>query len=330
MYGQQPYQKKTFFDVAFKGWLRYVFIIGLVLIIIGPVVSGVLTSIKPADQFYSNADGTKGLKISDLAVQPVKISCSHTWKVTPSGTGYYTADSPSSIYYTVKIFNKNGNIVFNDSGNLELPMALTFYGYGTVGHTESSSVDADLNPGYYSLTVTSSQSLSCVVVQKYRYQEAIVAMVLISLIGVIVVALWIWLGLYTLKHTPLSTPVGAPVAQAPVQPPASQPSYYSRLYSSQGIAPAASPQPAYQVPAPSYQAPAAASYSYPPSSSNSSQKLISPNQPQNYDATKTNLDYRQGGYVMELVCSNCHRPVRSQPVYGVVTCESCGEKARVY
>ena len=322
MYGQQPYHRKTFFDVAFKGWLKFVFIIGVVLLILGPVVSGVLASMKPVNQFYETSAGTVRIDISNMASQPVTITCSHTWKVTPSMMGFYTADSLSVVYYNIKIFNKNGNSVYNESNTVELPDEITFYGYDTVSKAVSSDNQANIPPGNYEMTVTSTQSLSCVVVQKFKYQDAMIGMVLIALVGVIVIALWVWLGLYTTKHIPLTTHLGAPGTQVQAQPPVSQPSYYSNLYSSQGVQPAASP--------PVYQAPAPTSYSYPPSYDTSSQELIAPSQPQNYNPTQTNLEYRTGGYVMELVCANCHRSVRSQPVDGVVTCESCGEKARVY
>ncbi len=329
MYGPQPYKKVTFFQVAFKGMPKFVFIIGLVLILLGPIVFGILDSMKPATKFYNTQDGTVGLDISDLTMQPVTISCSHTWRVTPSMMGIYTADSDEIVAYSIKILDKNGNSVYNEGNTIELPTEITFYGYGTVSHSESSDNHADLAPGHYEMTITSTQTLSCTVVQKYRYQDAMVAMILIGLIGVIVVAFWVWLGLYTVKHTSLFFTKGSPPTPQQSQPPVSQPSYYSNLYSSQGLQPSTSP-PTYQVPAPNYQAPAASSYSYPPSYGTSSQELISSGPPQDYNPSQSNLEYRQGGYTTELVCSNCHRPVRSQPVQGIVTCEFCGEKARVY
>ena len=320
---QQPYKKVTFSQVAFKGWLKYLLIIGLVLIILGPVVYGVLGSMKPTNKSATGKTGNIAVDISDLASQPININCSHTWVVTPLGNTY-TSNGLPIVFYSITVTDKNGNVVLKQNDSIDLPIYIWVHGTEPQDHAESSDIEANLSPGPYDVTFTSTDTITCTVVQKYEYQDAMVGMILIALIGVIVVALWVLLGLRATRQTPLSTTKGSTPTYQQSQPSVSQPSYYSKLYSTQGIQPTTYPQtqPAL-VPAPS-------SYSYPSSYGPSSQELIDPGQPKDYDPSRPNLEYRQGGYFTELVCSNCHQLVRSQPVDGVVTCEYCGEKARLY
>jgi hypothetical protein len=320
---QQPNKKVPFSQVAFKGWLKYLLIIGLVLIILGPVVYGVLGSMKPINKSATGKAGNIAVDISDLASQPININCSHTWVVTPLGNTY-TSNGLPVVFYSITVTDKNGNVVLKQNDSIELPIYIWVHGTEPQDHLESSEVQAKLSPGPYDVAFTATDTITCTMIQKYEYQDAMVGMILIALIGVIVVALWVLLGLRATRQTPLSTQkADQPTYQQP-QPQVNQPSYYSKLYSSQGLQPVTNPQtqPAL-VPPPS-------SYSYPSSYRSSSNELITPGQPQDQDPSRTNLEYRQGGYFTELVCSYCHRSVRSQPIDGVVTCESCGEKARLY
>ena len=52
--------------------------------------------------------------------------------------------------------------------------------------------------------------------------------------------------------------------------------------------------------------------------------------PRQDPATTSNLQPAPGGVYTEVVCTACGRTVRNPPIYGVVTCEHCGEQGRLY
>ena len=186
--------------------------------------------------------------------------------------------------------NSDGSVVKTISGRLSLPDEIPISGTGTTHYTVSKTHSVSIDPGKYDFRFTCDARVSYNIDCGENLRTGGCFGFIFIPIGGMMIYTWYYLR--TKKKAPSYT------SQPPPYSPYA-PTYGQTSYSSQSL---------YSAPSSPY------GQSYDSS----------------YPSGSSALEYRQGGVYAELVCNNCGQIVRSPPVSGVVTCEHCGDKARIY
>lgn len=334
-----PAQKKvSFADVAFKGRFKYLFILLIIIAIVSFAAGAIFRAKAPQNYSGTIEHDEFTIEVTDNTEQPVDILISHTYDLEVDYP-YYVVQGDDYISYNLTIAGRGGEEVYKQRSSFEVPMTLKVdKTASTATWTGSAKHWADLLPGTYTVSIDSTAPLDYKVVQKAKSQslsDGLLALggasslVLILLSFIVLkkrdainrsktVAMLSGLAPGGPQMGPAAPPaplINYPVAPAPAQynpppqPPApAAPQYYppppppAPLYPDPAFAPAPNPYPGYwtgtaPVPDPAH---------------------------------RSSLEFVPGGFYRELICPNCGGMVRNQPVYGIVTCEHCGEPSRIY
>ena len=304
-----PYPGKpvSFADVAFKGRGRTVFLSLLALIVVMFVACAALLSTNIPSQSGTTQNEDIPFEVPAHSTEQVKIVISHTYVLKKIYVlNSFTVEGVDLIIYNLTVYNEAGDSIGRDDSRMSAPETHMFsesQSSDTV--TVSDGYEFALQPGKYKLTLASTAPLTYNIQQTSKYSAIGGGLGGLGFIFALVLVLFILVALRkrdALRRSqmaaaigPLPPPVPAYVPPA-VSPPVAPP-----------VQPVAQPSAGGPPPTPPY-----------------------PNAPMPGSGGPSSLEYVPGGFYAEVVCTACGRVVRNPPVYGVVTCEHCGEQGRLY
>jgi hypothetical protein len=283
----------SFSDVAFKGANRWAFIVLALLAVTGIAAGAAMVPAQPPGAQGSTAHEDIPIEVPDSAAPPMKIHISHSFRLvtTPYSGSFEVDDGWDEIMYNITIDDERGQMVAEDFSRLNAPEQHSFSKYDTEDTvTVGNDHEFSLRPGKYIVTVASLHPVD------YRIEQtskSFLAGAALMVMGVVCLVLLIGMVFLVLRKRD------------------------SLRRSQIGLAPNAGHiQPAPYVPAQPAPVQGPAGFQGPP--------------PPPADPRRSSLEYVPGGFYAEVQCSYCGSSIRSPPVYGVVTCERCGQMGRLY
>jgi len=206
------------------------------------------------------------------------------------------------VDYNLTVSDSGGQTVLDADSTFMAPLRHTFPRSATsdtVMMTDSHPIE--LRPGKYMVSLVANHPVDYTIEQGYKLQGTTVGL---AGLGVLFLLITAGLTIFAMRKrdaqnrsTVIAILSGGPPAAQYLPPPAVPPPYY----------PAAPPPAPYSMYIPAAPPP-------PP-----------PGTPDH-----STLEYVPGGTYVDLVCLNCGQVVANRPVNGIMTCEHCGEKARLY
>jgi hypothetical protein len=244
------------------------------------------------------------LEVKDSTEQPVKITVSHSFKLVTTVGSYKFKVAPGEalfVDYNLTVRDSSGQKVLDANSTFDSPATHTFPSSATTDTvTRTDSHPIELRPGKYRVSLVSDHPVDYRIEQSYKLQDATVGL---GALGALFLIIAVGLTMFAKKKRDAQNRSGVIAILSSGQPP------WQSM-----------PSPA--VPPPYYP-------SAPPPAPYSMYIPAAPPPPPPGTPDRSTLEYVPGGTYVDLVCLNCGQVVANRPVNGIMTCEHCGEQARV-
>jgi len=294
------YEKTSSPDAAgFRGSRRLGFMLIAAAMFAGFLGSAGLLLLGPASYSGSGTSADLRFEVAQSAVQPVKIVLSHTFPLSLGGYTYTVTDGIDRVPFTMVVRNREGSVFATREDRIVMPDLVVNQDEPTTGSRKVDiTYEVELPPGTYILSFRSDATIDVRIVQRSAYEMMSAGLLILG--ASMLVALVIFSVALARSQAPPRRrlwPMPAPASPAPASRPvqAALPLFRSRTV------PYPPPPPAG------------------PPADGAEQA-----------ARRSSLEYVPGRFYTEIVCTNCGWPIRTPPVFGVVTCGHCGEQGRLY
>lgn len=277
-------------------WKKFKIVIICILLIVVGFVMGLSVRILTPDSINGSLtfNETVRVELSQLAGDETVITLTHEFsiRVTCVGTKCtYVTTSKEPVNYNVDIIDMDGDIVKTVFGSIYAPEEVDIGDTKAIG--ESRETVKLTTPGTYDFKFRADAGIDYSINQESKYQFVQYIGILLIVVGVLVIVIRFF----------LSRKKMAPA-------PGTRASTYPQGYGG-------SPGPSNS----------SVGHGYHPTQGYSADGSTGQG---NRPSRASTLERQQGGYYTELRCLTCGNVVRSPIVNGVVTCEYCGDRAKVY